>query len=485
MKFDLQIAGLFERFQELTLTHTEDEVLEILSREYMKSLNTPSDIIADISKQTEYTLIEILNSDEDSYNIKSLYEEGILIEDSSNLDTGYSIDGLKLIEKIKREVVNRHFEKLPKEYHLEANYTIRDKLSSEPIIFFNEKGSDSDRFIKNKSNADIDKFGIMRDKTVQALLKEPSDQSSSNGLRRQVWGVKQFEFKNQPVPTYITLSYKDDDPNTKISTRLTSFDHAVYDAISSIYCYHEQRAGGEGILYVTPVDIWRAMNGGNYSNTFPTSKQVNSVIASVDKMRFTNIIIDMSAEAKLNAYKFNDDDIKYYVKDDYYLDAGKHEFFTNKGTKAWIYEIRTKPIFYAYNEAKGHVSKVDPSLLDTACGNEGKTVELRLYLLLQIELMYDKERDSTKMLYTTIYTDSGVEPPEERVDKSKYSNEKAYKSSIRKQKKKDRDKINAILDAWKSKGYIADYQASSDGVNITLVEEELERRTPRRKSRKK
>ena len=127
-------------------------------------------------------------------------------------------------------------------------------------------------------------------------------------------------------------------------------------------------------------------------------------------------------------------------------------------------------------------------LLDTSdsTGNEGNTIEFRNYLLQQIGLMYEGQRNNSRILYSTLYRDTGTQPPEERLSPANYSTETAYKRNIRKEAQRDRDKISALLDAWKAKDWIKGYKLVKKGqayigVDITLNPEKKQGKQPQKK----
>ncbi len=82
-------------------------------------------------------------------------------------------------------------------------------------------------------------------------------------------------------------------------------------------------------------------------------------------------------------------------------------------------------------------------------------------------------RNSRRILYSSIYESTGIEPPEDRLSRANYANDTAYSRNIRKEAQKDRDKIAGILETWKQKGWIKDYKPVKQGKGFIGVDIEL------------
>ena len=108
-------------------------------------------------------------------------------------------------------------------------------------------------------------------------------------------------------------------------------------------------------------------------------------------------------------------------------------------------------------------------MLDTSqyTSDSENVAEFKNYLLQQIQLMKNTAEEgkdskrfkrSNTVLIDTIYKDTGVLPPEERIG-STYTNEAVRQKEIRRLRKADRDKIEKLLEAWKAKDWIKGYSA--------------------------
>lgn len=328
-------------------------------------------------------------------------------------------------------------------------------------------------------------YGILNDKATTQLINTDGFTQELNGQLRLTWGANQAPAKKDPVPTYIALTYEGTAGH--LNKRLTAFDKAVYEAVATSFFYHKQENGSRA-FYITPQEVWRIMNGTASTSKTPSAKQVERVCSSLDDMRFTRFYMDITAELDANYLTMEDERIVNGIVDTYLLKADRVEFTTDKGRKITGYRVTDEPILYSYNKAKGHLVLVPYELLDTSdsTGNEGNTIEFRNYLLQQIGLMYEGQRNNSRILYSTLYRDTGTQPPEKRLNPANYSTETAYKRNIRKEAQRDRDKINALLDAWKAKDWIKGYKLVKKGqayigVDIALNPEKKQRKQPQKK----
>ena len=334
----------------------------------------------------------------------------------------------------------------------------------------------------------IKRYGMLNDKATTQLINTDGFTQELNGQLQLTWGINQAPAKKDSVHTYIALTYEGTAGH--LNKRLTAFDKAVYEAVATSFFYHKQRNGSRA-FYITPQEVWRIMNGTASTSKTPGAKQVERVCSSLDKFRFTRFYMNITAELKAHYLTMEDERIVKGIVDTYLLKADRVEFTTDKGRKITGYRVTDEPILYSYNKAKGHLVLVPYELLDTSdsTGNEGNTIEFRSYLLQQIGLMYEGQRNNSRILYSTLYRDTGTQPPEERLNPANYSTETAYKRNIRKEAQRDRDKISALLDAWKAKDWIKGYKPVKKGrayigVDIALNPEKRQGKQPRKKKRR-
>jgi len=313
----------------------------------------------------------------------------------------------------------------------------------------------------------INTFGLMNDKVNTQLISSDAFTQDIDGQLRFVWGIDQSPGKKKPV-TYIALSYEGTE--TIISKRMTAFDNAVYNAVSTRFYYWKQEK--ENIpLYITPQEIWRTMNGKS-NEARPGNKQVERITRSLDKMRVTLCFMDISEELNTHYITLNDERLVSGNIETYLLKADKVSFKTEKGRKVTGYRFTEEPILYTYNKAKKHILWFDYELLDTSqnTSDSEHVIEFRNYLLLQIQNMKSKKRDSNRILYETLYRDTGILPADKRIDKKNYTTNNSYQTKIRQEFKKDREKVNGILKSWKEKGWINGYKDVKSRKSVIAVD---------------
>lgn len=354
-------------------------------------------------------------------------------------------EGLKQLQQIIEEAIKK------------APYIDQVKEESiEPVLF--------NRLIRNPLG-DITTFGLMNDKINAQLVQSELFSQETNGQLTLKIAVNQAPKNKKQVPVYVALTYEGTEG--KLTKRLTSFDSAVYNAVSTRF-YYWQQENGNAPLYITPQEIWRTMNGKKVGdgNAKPRDTQIKKICESLDKMRFTHFYMDITEEIKAYDLFIDDERVTAGKIDTYVLNSSKVEFMTEKGRIVEGYRIGEEPILYTYNRVKDHLLYVPYEMLDTSSqiSNSEYVPEFRNYLLQQIQLMKNAA-DNPKgkyfhrnniILLDTIYRDTGILPPEERIE-GDYANEATRQQIIRRSRKADRQKIEGLLDAWKAKNWIKGY----------------------------
>lgn len=329
---------------------------------------------------------------------------------------------------------------------------------SEEITDRTEKPVDVMRF-RRSPLADITTYGLMNDKTNAQLIQDGGIfQKNADGQLQLLWSVNQAPKKKEQVPVYIALTYD----GKGLSEQLKGYDGAVYNAISDLY-YYWKRDNPQKPLYITPQEIWRRMNGkqNRDGSAKPSEAQVKRICRSIDKMRHIDFYIDISEEIKAHYITLEDERlVGGYIKD-YLLNCSEAGFYTEQGRKVKGYRINYEPVLYTYNAAKDHVLYLPFDLLDTssALSDSENVTEFKQYLLQQILLMKNGVRSNRKILLSTIYTATGIHPPEERLEGREFNSEATRQQVIRRTRKADREKIEKLLDAWTAKEWIKGYRA--------------------------
>lgn len=320
----------------------------------------------------------------------------------------------------------------------------------------------------------ITTFGLMSDKIARKLPIVSPHIEKENGEIKFQWNVNGAPRNKKAVATFVELSIPD--TGIEVSRPINAFDMAVCHAVANKFYFWNLEHPGVP-LRISKQEIWRAMEGKENSST-PSALQIRMITESMDRMRTTTVRMDNSEE-KIAKYKTLNADTDIPIKDNFIYAQERMSFFeTEKGQRVSGYNILAEPILYTYSKAKSHVLFLDPELLNTT--DEIRTTEelilFKYYMLTEIELMIENYRASNRMKFETIYRDSGVIPPKQRVNRAKYTTDKAYNTAVRKESKKDRDKIFAILNVWKQKGHIEDYSIVKDGCSYVGVDITIKRK---------
>lgn len=240
---------------------------------------------------------------------------------------------------------------------------------------------------------------------------------------------------------------------------LSHYDRAVYDAVTTLYLY------GDPEHLMTPAMIYRAMVGAN-STEKPTQKQIDSVVSSLDKMRFVRIQVDCTEEMKkIPAAKKWEKKLKSgecrIIIDDYLLAAKSATVYAG-GQEVKAYKIMDAPSLYDYSNAVKEVVTLPSSILDVkrlnkdgsvsnrSLPNSRQRVLIKTYLVRRIEGMKGKNGLSSRNISLNGYTRDG-EYHEGIYDHAGFKNPSKTEAS------RVRSDVECMLDFWKATGYIKGY----------------------------
>lgn len=307
----------------------------------------------------------------------------------------------------------------------------------------------------------VQRFGIMNDKLAHLLPVGDYKKSDEDGEPVYLMGIEQASAvekkKNISVPVYITMTGADD---MEVSKPVTALDLAVISAVGSVYhAVKKQNPAQE--VYVTTAEIWRLLNGYaiNDATAKPHDKQLARIQKSIEKQSVNRVSIDFTAEAERRQLEIDGERIKKGILKGNMLQTQAVEIETEKRQRIVSYKIMAEPILYRYNATKKNLQLVDPDLLQTGryLKETAGVIEVRLYLINQIQLMKDKKRNNKRILINTIYEKTGLQKPEKRVQPKQ----------VRKARAQDRQKLEAILKALKAKHFINGYKTVTEGNTIT------------------
>lgn len=323
----------------------------------------------------------------------------------------------------------------------------------------------------------IDKIGIMNDKINTSALIYSNGMdliTEANGQMKLIWSVDEASNKDkEALPLLMSLTIPPE--HTTLSRKIDGYDIAVLNAVCDIYD-REKHKNPQANVFVTPEEIWRAMNGKQPRDgkAKPSEAKIKKICSRLEKMRHTDMFIDLSAELQANRITLNDSRLVDGKITDYLLNCGISEFTNEKGVKLKGYAIHIDSPWHVYNKAKGNIFSVELELLDTssAINDSDYVTEFKFFLIRQINFFKHQGKkaliDKTNkkrinpdniILIKTIYEHAGVPTPEERAAKSSFNSDAARDTYIRKCRKADKDKIEALLTFWKGKKWIKDFTA--------------------------
>lgn len=472
-----------------------DAVWDSIEQEHFLKLKSPAEILEDAKQQAQDAIIYVFlriwaNATEDMRTGKHIvvgmengvmrtflgkwdFEEDIEQQKRAGFDpkeASFLLDATGLQIYIEKDILSRHIEAmkgLPEEKALQdaleeiidaSPYTTNEPIKEDaaPLL-------DINKLMRNPLS-DITIYGLMNDKVNAQLIQGDFFTQEANGQLTIRFAVDQAPKNQKQAAVYMALTYEGTEG--KLTKRLTAFDSAVYNAVATRF-YYWQQENINSPLYITPQEIWRTMNGKKSGDgkAKPGKAQLQRICDSLDKMRFTRLYMDISEEIQAFNLYIDDDRVTERKIDTYVLNCSKVEFKTEKGNVIQGYKIGDEPILYTYNRVKKHILYVPYEMLDTSTNTSDSenVTEFRNYLLQQIQLMKNALEGKGKyynrnriILLETIYRDTGILPPEERI-KGDYANETTRQQLIRRTRKADREKIEGILEAWKAKKWIRGY----------------------------
>lgn len=274
--------------------------------------------------------------------------------------------------------------------------------------------------------------------------------------------------KMEPVYSLCSFSY-DDTVDLEIINKngrykITGYDRRVYNAVGTLWL--------NGRYTVSLTEIFGVMNG--YVKAHPSSKQLQAVEKSLNKLKCINVYIDMTQEVKNNMIedknvlveagilKSHTDKIKSVIIKDNMLHYSIGTIQSEQGKVYKSIKIIGEPSLLTYNRAKGTLISIPMEYIGLQDSNATeKTIAFQDYLLMRIISYKNKKMVENKIMYDTLYRDSGIDKP-----------------SIPKDFKRDRETVSKLMDEWVKKGLITSYDHLKKGrsfVGIIFFIEDLKK----------
>ena len=339
-------------------------------------------------------------------------------------------------------------------------------LESMPPVTFNESEESIYKFLKRLESEkqrgklpvlkNAEEYNLLNDKSVYSIVGNFFSLGEIDGQTFMDFAVNEANKKSVPVPLYITLTYDGDDANM-LSRRINAFDESVFNAVCT-FSYYDKMA-------FTATELWRLMNGyhGNFTRK-PTKKQLEKVIVSLKKLRHISLIMDISEELKAGYFTIDDDRVVAGRVEDYFIPGLIFDGKTENGRPYATFYLDREPFFFTYHRAKKHVITVPYELLSAGAAGGKYHAEFRDFMLKRICSMKAGVFDSRYIELTgsdSIYKNTGIPTPEERISREDYALQRDYKAAVRREAAGDRDVIKGILTAWIEKKFIKDFPKDS------------------------
>ena len=265
--------------------------------------------------------------------------------------------------------------------------------------------------------------------------------------------VREQKGRNEQVVSYVSFYYDDSADleilNKKGRFNITAYDRRVYNAVSTLFV--------NGKDTVSLAEIFSVMTG--YTKKNPSKSQIDTIERSLEKLKSIKVYIDLTAEVKHKMIENRQplieagilsnmtDKIKRAVSEDNRLHFRKGELVSEKGRVFKSIQIIGEPALLTYNRAKKTLLTIPMEYIGLEGQNTtDKTIAFQDYLLMRIFGYKNGKMRENRILYETLYRDSGQERPEDS------------KGFIR-----DRETITRMLDEWMNRGLITGFAEIKEG----------------------
>ncbi len=232
--------------------------------------------------------------------------------------------------------------------------------------------------------------------------------------------VREQKGRNEQVVSYVSFYYDDSADleilNKKGRFNITAYDRRVYNAVSTLFV--------NGKDTVSLAEIFSVMTG--YTKKNPSKSQIDTIERSLEKLKSIKVYIDLTAEVKHKMIENRQplieagilsnmtDKIKRAVIEDNMLHFRKGELVSEKGRVFKSIQIIGEPALLTYNRAKKTLLTIPMEYIGLEGQNTtDKTIAFQDYLLMRIFGYKNGKMRENRILYETLYRDSGQERPED------------------------------------------------------------------------
>ncbi|MCM1579561.1 MAG: hypothetical protein NC078_12265 [Ruminococcus sp.] len=318
------------------------------------------------------------------------------------------------------------------------------QVSSRLKNFFQQNSPVNNAMVRSQVMNEL--YGTDVDGQLKFLTTEVTVRSG-RGEQSAVYSLCSFSYDDSADLTIL---------NRNGRYKITAYDRRIYNAISTLYL--------EGRKTVTLTEIFGVMTG--YSRTNPSSGQIQAVEKSLNKLRSIRVFIDLTAE--VNAHLIKDkqplidagvlkdktDRIQSAVIEDNMLTFRMGTITSEKGKVTKSIQVTAEPSLLTYNRAKKTLISIPMEYIGLVSSNATeKVIAFQDYLLMRIMSYKNGSMKQNRILYETIYRDSGMEKP-----------------TLSKDFIRDREVIKKLLEEWQEKGLITSFKEIKEGRSFVGIE---------------
>ncbi len=387
-------------------------------------------------------------------------------------------DRKSIQEYIENKIIAKHIEAIKKFHKTKESKKIVNECLDHSMYICNEDKSQEEKgeepFILNESKLGIrriieTKQYIAMNSLVSKKLVSSKPKRGSKDIPGQY--TMQWDIEDKDLVYFAAVDFKSDN-NISVDTRLDINDMAIINAIGSLYTAHIKNNPGEPCDLIL-LDIWRLMIGAQSNEKIKmTDKQENMLIERIEKLRRSFFYMDMKSQMKKYGLTF---DKRFSnsngIADEALLNLTKTIVPTSNHKQVTdAYRVNKEPILFAYSRYRKQIISVNRNLLNIEKVSNGEdTIAFTNYLLRRLENYKNGFLNNNTIKLDTVYKETGIAAPNERIEREKYKNTNSYTMAIRRERKRDCAIIINILEAWKSKKYIDDYSKIGKGDNTAFI----------------
>lgn len=235
---------------------------------------------------------------------------------------------------------------------------------------------------------------------------------------------------------------------------IDSNDIAICNALSGAFMdgYNTNKANK---LEITPLELWKRIHGHNYNaRVYPSEKQINELLNSINKMRTTLVTLDLRQEdidliPTLDGEKFN----KKYINKNL-LEADIIGSKSVKSKELLVIRIKSEPILCWYSRALDNFIYLPLELFkyQKQLNVTPKRDKILKYIIFRLTYMHLSSKNiSNRILLKTIYEETNEPTPEEKANQFIGKDKTYIQSRIRDFRRDDKNDILKLIESLQGK----------------------------------